>query len=259
MKILFLGDIVGRIGRRALKDNLRTIIRNSSIDLVIANGENSAGGLGIDPKTAGEIYAAGADFITTGNHIWNKKDIIKYLELNKTRIIRPANYKQGAAGVGFSVFKKKGLPSIGIANLMGRVFIDELLECPFAKADLILKEFEGLEYTFLDFHAETTSETVSMGFHVDGRFTMMVGTHTHVQTADLRILPKGTGYITDAGMCGAYDSVIGMKPEPIVERFKTGLPTRFEPAKGRAQINGVIFECENGKVVGLERVLEVYE
>ena len=259
MKILFLGDVVGKPGRRAIKENLRQMTKDYSIDLVIANGENSAGGLGINPKTAGELYASGVDFITTGNHIWDKKEIRGYLDDNHTKIIRPANYPDRAPGVGYQVFKKKNLPKIGIANLMGRVFMSTQLDCPFILAEKISKEFSDLEYTFLDFHAETTSEKIAMGYHMDGKFSMIVGTHTHVQTSDLRILPKGTGYITDVGMCGAYDSVIGMKHEPIVEKFKTGLPARFEPAKGKAQINAVVFECEDGKVIGFERIFEVYD
>ena len=258
-KILFLGDVVGRQGRKVLTLNLKDLISELKIDLVIANGENSSGGLGIDPRTAGEIFASGVDFITTGNHVWDKKEIRSYLNENSDRIIRPANFSEGAPGVGVATIKKGNLPSVAIFNLMGRVFMGDLLDCPFKKIGSLMENIEA-DFSFLDFHAETTSEKVSMGFHVDGRISMMVGTHTHVQTADLRFLPKGTAYITDAGMCGAYDSVIGMEVGPVLERFKTGLPARFEPAKGRAQINAVAFECcsEQKKVVSTERILRVY-
>ena len=259
-KILFLGDIVGRSGRRILAAKLSELKSEFKIDIVIANGENAAGGLGIDPRTAGEIFNAGVEFITTGNHIWDKKEIRSYLNENSYRIIRPANFPDGAPGNGAAIINKTNFPSVAIFNLMGRIFMGELLDCPFKKIDYLIKNTTA-DFSFLDFHAETTSEKISMAHHVDGRVLMMVGTHTHVQTADLRIMPKSTAYISDVGMCGAYDGIIGMDSVAVLERFRTSLPTRFEAGKGRAQINAVVFECctEQRKVVNMDRILRVYE
>lgn len=261
-KILFLGDIVGRPGRKVLAENLKDLVKQHKADIIIANGENASGGSGIDPRTAGEIFSAGVDFITTGNHIWDRKEIKNYLNENSQRIIRPANYAEGAPGVGIQVIQKANFPKIAVMNLMGRVFMGDLLDCPFQKVNSLLKNLDStIDFKFLDFHAETTSEKIAMGFHLDGKVSIVVGTHTHVQTADLRKLPNGTAYISDVGMCGAYDSVIGMNVDGVLERFRTGLPARFEPAKGVLQINAVVFTCssELKKVVSFERILNVYE
>ena len=261
-KLLFLGDIVGRPGRKILADRLSEIQNEYAVDITIANGENASGGSGIDPRTAGEIFSSGVDFITTGNHIWDRKEIKNYLVENSNKIIRPANYTKGAPGKGYAILEKNNFPKIAIVNLMGRVFMGELLDCPFQKIDSIIEEVDpSVDFTFLDFHAETTSEKIAMGFHLDGKMSMVVGTHTHVQTADLRLLPNGTAYITDVGMCGAYNSVIGMDVKGVLERFRTGLPSRFEPAKGVSQINAVVFTCslEEKKVVSCDRILKIYE
>lgn len=261
-KILFLGDIVGRPGRKILAENLAKLVSEYKADIVIANGENASGGSGIDPRTAGEIFSSGVDFITTGNHIWDRKEIKNYLNENSKKIIRPANYTAGAPGVGLAIIEKANFPKIAVMNLMGRVFMGDLLDCPFQKVDSLLASIDpSVDFKFLDFHAETTSEKIAMGFHLDGRVSIVVGTHTHVQTADLRFLPKGTAYITDVGMCGPYDSVIGMDVEGVLQRFRTGMPSRFEPAKGISQINAVLFKCDSKlkKVTAFERILRVYE
>lgn len=254
--VLFLGDVVGRVGRKVLRELLPQLKSELNVDYCIVNSENSAGGLGVEPTTADEIFKAGADFQTTGNHIWNRKSIIPYLDNHTDKIIRPGNYQTSRdlapAGVGHTVVETSA-GRLLICNLMGRVFMGELLDCPFKAIDDIL-ETEDFDISFLDFHAEATSEKVAMGHHVDGRVNMVVGTHTHIQTADEKILPGGTGYITDVGMCGPYDSVIGVKKEDIVHRFRTGLPTRFDTAKGRGQLNGIVFRLEDNKVIELQRV-----
>ncbi len=260
-KILFLADVVGKIGRRALKEHLPAMKDEFAPDLCIVNGENSAGGLGIDPSCAGEIYAAGAEIITTGNHSWGKKTIIPYYEEHQDKILRPHNFAPGAAGTGCLIWTSpKGL-KVAVINLIGRVFTGELVDCPFRMADdLLASEAADADLVFIDFHAEATSEKVAFGWHVDGRAHAVVGTHTHVQTADERVLPGGTAYITDVGMCGPYNSVIGVNTEAIVERFKTGRPTKFDVAKGDALINGVSIEFDEaqGKASKIERISRVY-
>ena len=243
-KIIFLGDIVGKVGRLGLESVLSGLRKTEQPDIVIANGENASGGLGLDAKTADEIFASGVDLITSGNHIWKKKDINEHLEHPQSKIIRPYNYPEGAPGRGFVSATTASGVRIGVLNLIGRVFMTDSVDCPFQAFDRFI-ENPGVEldYLLVDFHAEATSEKVAMGYHCDGRATAVVGTHTHVQTADERILPDGTAFICDVGMCGPLESVIGMQKEVILERFLTGRPTKFEVAKGAALINGVVIEC----------------
>lgn len=260
--ILFLGDVVGRVGRQALKKRLSSLKKEHGVDLAIVNGENSAGGIGIDPGCAEEIFVAGADVITTGNHIWSKREIEGYLNANTHRIIRPANYAEGAPGAGYVVWKASNGVEVGVVNISGRVFMGDLVDCPFKKADEIFStSLAEVKVKFVDFHAEATSEKVAMAHYLDGRASVVVGTHTHVQTADERILQGGSACITDVGMCGPRDSVIGMQKELVLQRFVTGRPIRFDVAKGEAQINGVLVKVDvsTGKAISIERVFEVLE
>lgn len=260
-RILFLGDIVGKPGRRAVREHVARLRKAHQADLVIANGENAAGGVGIDPSTADEIFGAGVEIITTGNHIWSKRDIYPYLEKNAHRMVRPYNTAPGAPGVGALVFETTQGVKVGVANLLARVFMPDLVDCPYRAADeLLRKELSSATVRFIDFHGEATSEKVAMGYYLDGRATVMVGTHTHVQTADERVLPKGTAYISDVGMCGPGESVIGVDVGIVLEKFVSGRPTRFEVAGGAAMINGVVVNCDpaTGRAHSIARVLERY-
>jgi metallophosphoesterase (TIGR00282 family) len=261
--VLFVGDIVAKTGREMLLSSLGDIITKYSPNLVIANGENAAGGLGLDVKTAKEIYDAGVQLITSGNHIWHKKEFIPYLNENSERVIRPINYPSGAPGSGSLIFedKAKGV-TIGVANALGRVFIPDLLSCPFRALDQLLEtEFSKANIKFIDFHAEATSEKVAMGHFLDGRVSAVVGTHTHVQTADERILANGTAYISDVGMCGPRDGVIGVEAKYVIDRFITGRPTKFDSAKGAAILNAVYicFDENTGKAISIARIKEEKE
>jgi metallophosphoesterase (TIGR00282 family) len=255
VRLLMIGDIVGRPGRRAVKDNLPDLINQFLIDVVIANGENAAGGNGITREIAKEIFSCGVDLITMGNHVWNQKEIFSYIN-QENRIIRPANYPPGAPGNGSVIFKTKSGINLGVINASGRVFLQEL-DCPFRKIDEIVNSMVGKTNLILvDFHAEATSEKVAMGWFLDGRVSAVCGTHTHVQTADERILPGGTAYITDVGMTGPRDSVIGVKKEIIIERFLTQIPRRFEVTDGLYQFNAVLIDVdeESGLATGIERI-----
>lgn len=255
-KILFLGDIVGKPGRKAVSQNLPALRAELKPNLVIANGENSAGGVGIEAKLAEEIYSYGVDVITTGNHIWNRKDIFPYLDANSHRIIRPGNYPEGAHGKGFCIFEKENF-KIAIVNAQGRVFMAELVDCPFKYMDQLFdNEIKDCDLVFVDFHAEATSEKIAFGNYLDGRASVVVGTHTHVQTADERLLPKGTAFITDAGMCGPRDSVIGGEVEKIIKRFVTGVPHKFDVAEVDGMLNGVLIEIDSvkKKPISIQRI-----
>jgi 2',3'-cyclic-nucleotide 2'-phosphodiesterase len=256
----FFGDVVGRVGRDALTKRVCEIRKEHDLDMVIANGENSAGGLGIDIKTAEEIFASGVDVITTGNHIWKKKEINKYLVSNKSRILRPMNFAPGAPGEGSLIWVSKKGVRVCVINLMGRVYMEQLLDCPFQIISRFFEEKskEEFDLSVIDFHAEATSEKVAFAYHVDGKASLVVGTHTHVQTADEQVLPKGTAYITDVGMCGPAQSVIGVNTENIVERFVTGRPTKFEVAKSNGMINAVVvkFSIDDFRVQSLFRINE---
>jgi len=244
VKILFLGDIVGRPGRSALKRNLDDIRRTHCIDLVLANGENASGGIGLSSKSARELFSAGVDFLTTGNHIWKFKDMYAFLN-NEERIVRPANYPAGAPGKGWSVFAQEGLPEIAVINVLGRTYM-QALDCPFVALERILEEIpESVRIRIVDFHAEATSEKQALAWMLDGRVSAVLGTHTHVQTNDARVLPQGTAYMTDLGMCGPQNSCLGMDPEPIIKRFVGGLPQRFRVADGPIILQGAIFDLDD--------------
>ena len=254
MRILFVGDVVGGPGRRALESLLPDLRERHAPDLVVVNGENVAGGIGITEKTAGQIYAAGADAITLGNHVWRHAEVYPYLD-REERIVRPANYPKGNPGHGFTVVEDGG-GSLGVVNLMGQVFL-EAARSPFAEVDAILAELRGrATHVLVDFHAEATSEKVAMGWHLDGRVTACVGTHTHVPTADARVLPGGTAYITDVGMTGPHGGVIGAQREPSLRRFLTQMPTKLTTAEEDPWLNAVLIDAgDDGRARSIEQLL----
>ena len=254
MRVLFVGDVVGKEGRRALTQALPAIVGGEEVDLVVVNGENSAGGLGITQRTAQDIFHAGADVITTGNHVWKKKEVYDYME-GEGRIVRPANYPPGVPGRGSVLVETKGGRPVGIVNLQGRVFM-EAIDCPFRVGLAAVERLADVTRTILvDFHAEATSEKIALGWYLDGKVSAVLGTHTHVQTADERILPQGTAYISDAGMTGPVDSVIGMKREAVLARFLTGLPQPFEVASRGVELQGVLLDIdEAGKATAIRRI-----
>ncbi|MBG7617713.1 MAG: TIGR00282 family metallophosphoesterase [Chloroflexi bacterium] len=252
MKVIFIGDIVGSPGRQAVSKLLSKLKRQFKPDYVIANAENCAGGRGITPDTAQELLQYGIDVLTSGNHIWAQKDIIE--QMNGTLpLIRPLNYPPGVPGKGYII-----LGDIMVVNLMGRVFIANL-DCPFRAMDALLEKIKDRpKVVIVDFHAEATSEKVAMGHYLDGRVNAVIGTHTHVATADNRILSKGTAYITDAGMTGPIDSVIGDDKEAVINRFLTAMISRLPVAKGKTMFNAVLIELneDNGKATSIERIYE---
>ena len=255
MNILFISDIVGDPGRRAVKQHLAALRREHSVSLVVANGENAAGGFGITPKISDEIFAMGVDVITTGNHVWDKKEIIEHID-REERLLRPANFPPGVPGSGRVAVEAGGV-TVGVLNLMGRVFIANL-DCPFRRAReevRALKE-QGAKVILVDLHAEATSEKAAFAHFMDGSVTAVLGTHTHVQTADERILPKGTAFITDAGMTGPHDSVIGVTSEIAIDRFLLQTPKRFDTAKGPATLQAVLVsaDTETGRATRIERI-----
>ena len=255
MRILFLGDIVGEPGRKAVMNNIAGIKCKHGIDFCIVNGENSAGGRGITPKIAKELFASGIQVITTGDHVWDQRELLDYLPI-EPKILRPINYPTDTPGSG-SVVLDTEHGKIAVLNAQGRTFMNPPLENPFTvvEEEVTKLKKDGVKMIFLDFHAETTSESIAMGFHLDGTVSAVVGTHTHVQTADERILPNGTAHLTDAGMCGPEISVLGRNVESIVWRFKTGLPTRFPVAKGPVRLCGMIVDIdpETGNATHVER------
>lgn len=256
-KILFIGDIVGRPGRIALRELLPRLVGRYGPDLVIANGENAAGGFGITPEIADEIKKLQVDVITTGNHIWDKREVYEYLNVQGW-ILRPANYPKGSPGAGLGIYECPSGVKVAVVNLMGRVFMD-CIESPFIVGmELVKKARETTPIVIVDFHAETTSEKMALGWHLDGLASAVVGTHTHVQTADERVLASGTAFITDAGMTGPTDSVIGIKKEIILERFLTHMPMRFDVATKGVELQGtfVTVDTASGKALRIERVKE---
>jgi 2',3'-cyclic-nucleotide 2'-phosphodiesterase len=254
VNILFLGDVIGDPGRKALFLSLSNLIKEKELDFVIVNGENAAGGFGVNAEITGKLYSYGVDCITTGNHVWRNKDVFSIID-DDHRLIRPANYPGGTPGRGWAVLEKNGV-KFGVLNLLCRVFM-EPLECPFRTAR---KEVANIrkqtKIVIVDLHGEATSEKMAMGWYLDGTVSAVIGTHTHVQTADERILPGGTAFITDAGMTGPFDSIIGMKKEGALKKFLTLLPTRFAVAEKDVRINGVAVsvERETGKAVKIERI-----
>ncbi|XPV76102.1 MAG: TIGR00282 family metallophosphoesterase [Desulfovibrio sp.] len=251
MKILILGDIVGRPGRTAVINAVPRLREELGLDLVIANGENASGGLGLSAKSYRALSSV-VDVMTTGNHIWKFGDIWPVLK-NEPRLLRPANYPE-APGRGFGVYEFEGLPPIAVVNIQGRTFMPPI-DCPFLEMDKIMEEVPEDAVIIVDFHAEATSEKIAMGFMLDGRITALVGTHTHIQTNDARLLPEGTAYLTDLGMCGPFNSSLGMEPDPIVKRFRTGLPARFTVKKNtEVRLTGALLEVDDStrKAVSIE-------
>jgi len=245
-----IGDVVGRPGRRAVQQFLPGLCHDYELNLVIANGENCAGGIGITPDTANELLDCGVNVITTGNHVWAKKEIIPYMD-GELPIVRPLNFPPGAPGHGFSVVR-----GALIVNLIGRVFVGGF-DCPFRAMDSLLSEVKGdSKVIVVDFHAEATSEKVAMGKYLDGRVSAVLGTHTHVGTADACILPKGTAYVTDVGMVGSVDSVIGVDAESAIRSFLTGMPHRFFVGEGAVSFDAVLVEVDEvtGKAISIERI-----
>lgn len=254
VRIFFIGDIVGKPGRRILKTCLKEIIQTEAIDLVIANGENAAGGFGINMEVSRELLTTGVDVITLGNHAWKNQEIYSVFT-SEPRIIRPANYPDGTPGEGYYLAETSKGILVGVINLQGQVFL-EPLACPFQTADQIVNYLKKkTNIIIIDIHAEATSEKMALGWYLDGRVTAVLGTHTHIQTADERILPKGTGYITDVGMTGPSHSVLGIDPQLVINKFLTKRPVRFEVAAGPVELNGVILEAnELGLTTGIKRV-----
>lgn len=243
MRVLILGDVMGRPARRAAQDLVPSLIKKENIDLVVANAENSAGGMGVDIKSAKELLSAGVQILTSGNHIWKKKEIYSYLD-HQDHLIRPANFPEGAPGKGWCIWQRNSLKAL-IINVMGRVFMPNHVEDPFRCVDVIIKEQrDHAPVVIVDMHAEATSEKYAMGWYLDGRASVVFGTHTHVQTADERILPGGTAYITDVGMCGAFDSVIGMERETVIRGFISQLPRQFEVATDNVVLQGIIVDVD---------------
>jgi metallophosphoesterase (TIGR00282 family) len=254
VKLLFVGDVVGGIGRRTLAALLPGIRDAHQPDFVIVNGENSAGGVGITEKTARELLEMGADAITLGNHAYRHREVYEYLD-REDRVVRPANYPKGSPGRGFTVVERDGM-RLGVVNLSGLVFL-QAVRSPFAEADAALAELRGrTDAVLVDMHAEATSEKVAMGWHLDGRVTACVGTHTHVPTADARVLPGGTAYITDVGMTGARNGVIGVKREQALERFIKLTNVRFETADEEPWLNAVLVDADGeGRATAIEQLL----
>jgi metallophosphoesterase (TIGR00282 family) len=252
--VALIGDIVGEPGRKALFLSLSQLIHDKKVDFVLANGENAAGGFGITGNIASKLYSYGVDCITTGNHVWRNREVFKIIEENH-RLLRPANYPKGTPGRGWTILEKNGM-KLGVMNLLGRIYM-EPLESPFKIArreiSLIQKETKNI---VIDFHGEATSEKVALGWFLDGSASAVIGTHTHVQTADEKILPQGTAYITDAGMTGPFDSVIGMKKENALKKFVTLLPSKFTVAENDIRLNAVIvsIDGETGKANRIERI-----
>ncbi|MEE9584335.1 MAG: TIGR00282 family metallophosphoesterase [Candidatus Brocadiales bacterium] len=256
LNILVLGDIVGRPGRDIVEDKLPTLIKEENIDFAVANAENAAGGSGVTPVVVKGLFDSGIDVLTTGDHVWKKKEAIPVLE-TETRILRPANYSPLAKGRGWVVVKNHLRPDIAIINLLGRVFMSPI-DCPFRTVDQILEEVSGkAQIIIVDIHAEATSEKIAMGWYLDGRVSAVVGTHTHVQTADERVLPGRTAYITDLGMTGPYHSVLGRNKDHVLEFIVTQMPRRFEVADKDVRMSGAIITVDGstGKAEGIKRLV----
>jgi len=251
LNILIIGDVVGKLGRRTVASVLPGLRETKSVDLVIANGENAAGGRGMTPETVEELCSAGVDVITSGNHIWAKREIYPVLEDESGPVIRPLNYPEGVPGRGIH---RNG--DVAVVNLIGRTFMGDSVDCPFRGIDAALEHLTDASVIIVDLHAEATSEKIAMGHYLDGRISALVGTHTHVPTADARVLPRGTAYVSDLGMVGATNSVLGMEYEPVLERFLTRLPNRWDPVKtGPATFNSVFVTVnDTGHATAIERV-----
>ena len=256
MKLLFIGDVMGEPGLRAVRAHVRRLREHYPLDLVVANAENVAGGNGVTKDTAEVLFGAGIDVLTNGNHAWDKREALEYIR-TEPRLLRPYNYPDGTPGEGWLIATTAGGQKVGILNLLGTTFMEPKLSCAFRNADLALqRKPEDVKLVFVDMHAETTSEKMALGWYLDGRVSAVIGTHTHVPTADERILPKGTGFLTDVGMTGCYDSVIGLKVEQSLERFVKKLPARFECAQGEGELCAVLLDLDEatGRCRHIERV-----
>ncbi len=253
MKILMVGDVIGRPGRAAFARYTPKLKKEKAIDLVVVNGENAAGGKGLTESVFDELVRAGADIVTSGNHIWDKKEVAAIID-REPYLVRPGNYPEGVPGRGWCEYPWRSV-NLGVMNLAGRVFMPPV-DCPFQRVEAMLREMKDCGVILLDFHAETTSEKIAMGWYLDGRVSAVVGTHTHVQTADERILPGGTAFISDLGMVGPMNSVLGVKTDIILQKFTTGLPTRFELADGPCVYSALLVEIDeaSGRAVSLERI-----
>lgn len=260
IRILFLGDVVGQPGRSTVIEQLPALKQRDSVDFIIVNGENAAGGRGITPKIAIDLLRAGVAVITTGDHVWDQKEIIEYLP-TEPRLLRPLNYPDNTPGQG-SVVLETDKGKVAVMQAQGRTFMQPPLDNPFTLAEAHADRLraEGIGPIFMDFHAETTSEKIAMGRHLDGKVSAVIGTHTHVQTADEKILPGGTGYLTDAGMCGPEQSILGRNIESVVWRFKSNMPTRFPVAEGSVRLCGVIVDvdAQSGRCLEIRRVSELF-
>ena len=254
MRILAVGDIVGRTGLKTLKEVLPKVVKENNIDFIIVNGENAADGMGITEKMYKDILSLGVNVVTMGNHTWGKKDIFKFIDHPK--LIRPANYPKGVVGKGYGIYECKH-KKIAVINLIGRVYMNVLSESPFLVVkDIIKKIKDKVDIIIVDFHAEATGEKITMGYYLDGMVTAIFGTHTHVQTADEKILPKGTAYISDIGMTGTKNSALGMDVSVALKRFETSLPERYKVASGEGMLNGVIYDIDDmtNKVKTITRI-----
>ena len=265
MQILFIGDVFGSPGRKIVREHVHHLVESNKVELLVINVENAAGGFGVTPAICEEFFELGADVLTSGNHVWDKKEIGDYLKAgmkngsSARRVLRPANYPADAPGSGhYEGATRSGIP-YAVMNLQGRVFMVQN-DCPFRTADRLLDQTKA-KVVLVDMHAEATSEKVAMGWYLDGRVTAVLGTHTHVATADTRVLPNGTAYQTDIGMTGPHDSVIGREIEPIIKRFMTNQPQKFEVAKGRVLLQGAVVEIDDvsGRAVSIQRVSEALQ
>jgi len=261
VNILFVGDVFGSAGRHIVREHLPHVLETHAVDLLVINGENSAGGFGITPSIAEELFDLGAHVITTGNHIWDKREIFEYMSVpadshgRGRRVLRPANYAVGTPGFGVYQGQLGNGQSYAVINLQGRVFMSSC-DDPFRKADELLSKITA-KVILLDLHGEATSEKVALGWYLDGRITALLGTHTHIPTADERVLPGGTAYQTDVGMSGPYDSVIGVETELVLNRFLTGMPGKFEPAKGNPKMCAALIQCDGatGRAHHIQRLM----
>ena len=255
LRVLFIGDIVGEAGRDAIGALVADLVKEHRADFIIANCENSAGGKGVTPKITEYLLGCGIDVLTSGNHIWDRQEIIPYIG-TQPRLLRPANFPKSNPGVGFGVFKTRKGERIGVINLCGKLFMD-FYEHPFLYASFLVEKLrEQTHLIIVDFHAEATSEKVAMGWYLDGKVSAVIGTHTHVQTADEKVLPEGTAYITDVGMTGPMDSVIGMDKEKAINKFLTLIPQKFEPARDDVWLHGVVvdLDIESGRSLEIKRI-----
>jgi metallophosphoesterase (TIGR00282 family) len=255
VRILFIGDVVGQPGRRAIKELVPRLRRRHNLDLIIANGENAAGGSGITLKTSAELFAAGVNIITTGDHVWDQKEVLGLLQHDK-RVLRPVNYPPNTIGQGSTIFQADGRPPVAVVNVQGRTFMQSL-ENPFACMQAEVRRLREITpLIVVDIHAEATSEKIALGRFLDGQVSAVIGTHTHVQTADEQIFPGGTAFLCDAGFTGPHESVIGREIEPIIKRFLTNLPQRFDVASGKVLLQGALLHIDShtGRALTIERV-----